>query len=258
MTERAITAVITGASRGIGLSIAETLGRDGIHLLIVGRNQERLAAAHQDLFEKGIRTEMFVADVTKEAEVARLLQHATSALASIDVLVNNAGSASSSPFIQTDLAAFNGMIESNLTSTYLCMKSFLPGMLRQNFGRIVNVSSIAGKIGFRYTSGYCAAKHAVLGLTRSVALEVARKGVTVNAVCPGWVDTPMTEHTVENISEKTGWPVERAKHFLEEQSPLNRLISSEEVSATVRFLVSPGASGINGQAINVCGGQIFV
>src|SRR5262249_45663723 len=144
MTERAMTAVITGASRGIGLSIAEALGRDGMRLLIVGRNQDTLAAAHQNLFEKGVRTEICVADVTREAEVTRLLQHATCTLDRIDILVNNAGSASSSPFIQTELTAFNEMIESNLTSTYLCMKSFLPGMLRQNFGRIVNVSSIAG------------------------------------------------------------------------------------------------------------------
>jgi NAD(P)-dependent dehydrogenase (short-subunit alcohol dehydrogenase family) len=258
MTERAMTAVITGASRGIGLSIAEALCRDGLRLIIVGRNQQTLDATQYNFAKAGISIETFAADVTNEAEVERLVQHAGSTFEHVDVLVNNSGSAASSPFTQTELSAFNSMIESNLTSTFLCMKAFLPGMVRRNFGRIVNVSSIAGKIGFRYTSGYCAAKHAVLGLTRAVALEVARKGVTVNAVCPGWVDTPMTTNTISNIAEKTGWPAERASRFLEEQSPLNRLIAPEEVSATVKFLISPAASAINGQAINVCGGQIFV
>jgi len=258
MLQSVATAVITGASRGIGLSLAETLGRDGMRLLLVGRNEPRLDAARNSLAINEISVRTFAADLTKEADVERLLQKADSEFERIDVLINNAGSATSNPFVKTDLRSFNEMIESNLISTYLCMKAFLPGMLRHNFGRIVNISSIAGKIGFRYTSGYCAAKHAVLGLTRAVALEVAGKGVTVNAVCPGWVDTPMTDTTIQNIVEKTGWPNERAKGFLEEQSPLNRLISPDEVSAAVRFLISPAASAINGQALNVCGGQIFV
>lgn len=251
-----MTTVITGASRGIGLSIAEALGAEGLPLLLVGRHKESLEAAQATLAQKRISAEIFAADVSKEEDVELLLKRSSAVFEKVDVLINNAGSATSNPFVKTTFAAFNEMVESNLTTTYLCMKAFLPGMLNRNFGRIVNIASIAGKIGFRYTAGYCAAKHGVLGLTRSVALEVASKGVTVNAVCPGWVDTPMTDVTVANIAKKAGWPSDRARKFLEEQSPLDRLISPSEVAATVRFLISPAASAINGQAINVCGGQV--
>ena len=251
------TAVITGASRGIGLSIARCLGREGIRLLLVGRTLVSLDAARAELERDGIPADIFSADVSEGAGVQSLQQAALAKLQRVDILVNNAGSALSSPFLKTDLNSWNRMIESNLTSTYLCMQMFLPGMIERRDGRIVNISSIAGKVGFQYTSAYCTAKHAVLGLTRAVALEVAQKGVTVNAVCPGWVATPMTEETIRNIADKTGWSAQRARGFLEEQSPLHRLISPEEVAAAVGFLVSPLASGINGQAINVCGGQTF-
>jgi NAD(P)-dependent dehydrogenase (short-subunit alcohol dehydrogenase family) len=251
------TAIITGASRGIGFSIAKAFARDGIRLMIVGRDPVRLAEAQSTLAKEGFSAEVFSADVSLDTGVRALQQAALAKFDRVDILVNSAGSAVSSPFLKTDLQSWNSMIESHLTSTYRCMQAFLPGMLERGYGRIVNIASIAGKIGFQYTSAYCAAKHGVLGLTKAVALEVAQKGVTVNAVCPGWVDTPMTEETIRNISSKTGWPAEKAKTFLEEQSPLHRLISPEEVAATVLFLVSAGASAINGQAINVCGGEVF-
>ena len=257
MQDRPSTAIITGAGRGIGLTIAETLGRAGARVMLVGRNLSSLRDAQSRLSEKGISSEIFTGDVTSEPAVERLRSEVVTKLGHVDVLVNNAGSAVSLPFTKTDLNALNQMIQSNLTSTHLCMRAFLPGMVERNFGRIINVASIAGKIGFQYTSAYCAAKHAVVGLTRAVALEVAQKGITINAVCPGWVDTPMTDETIRNIVSKTGRTAEEARGFLENQSPLHRLISAEEVAAVVAFLVSPQASGINGQAINVCGGEVF-
>ena len=228
-----------------------------MRLLLVARNQQALEQAREQLQREGIQPDIWAADVSKQSHMTGLVAEAERVLKHVDVLVNNAGSATSAPFLETDLDLWNETIEANLTSTYLCTKAFLPGMIERKNGRIINISSVAGKIGFRYTTAYCAAKHAVLGLTKALALEVARTGVTVNAVCPGWVDTPMTDNTIRNITEKTGWIPEKARRFLEEQSPLHRLISPEEVSAAVRFLVSPEASAINGQGVNVCGGQVF-
>jgi len=256
MSNGAVTAVITGASRGIGFAIARRLGQNGVRVLLNGRNVGALDDARLQLANESIEAEVCAADVSVESDVKSLQQAALAKFDHVDILVNNAGASLSSPFIKTDLVAWNQMIASHLTSTYLCMQAFLPGMIDRCFGRIVNIASIAGKIGFQYTSAYCAAKHGVLGLTKAVALEVARKGVTVNAVCPGWVNTPMTEESIRNIAEKTGMPGTKAKSFLEEQSPLHRLIAPEEVAAAVAFLISTEASGVNGQAINVCGGQI--
>ena len=224
--------------------------------MLVARNEEVLRGAGARLSEEGIHCEITGADVRSPSDVERLHSRTVDILGEIDVVVNNAGSAASLPFKKTDLTHWTEIIESNLTSVYLCTRAFLPRMLESKFGRIINVASIAGKIGFPYTTAYCAAKHAVIGLTRSLALEVANAGVTVNAVCPGWVDTPMTTETIENIADKTGWPTSEARGFLENQSPLGRLIAPEEVAETVAFLASPEATAVNGQAINVCGGQV--
>lgn len=250
------TAIITGASRGIGFAVARHLGQQGLKLLLVARGPEFLRDAQVQLASERITAEIFAVDVSVEADVKRLHARAVEVLGEVDVLVNNAGTAASLPFIKTDLEHWSQTIQSNLTSVYLCTRAFLPMMLAKNFGRIINIASVAGKVGFRYTTAYCASKHAVLGLTRALALEVAEKGVTVNAVCPGWVDTPMTERTVDNIAGKTGWSKDNARKFLENQSPLQRLIDPEEVANVVGFLISPAAVAVNGQAINVCGGQV--
>jgi NAD(P)-dependent dehydrogenase (short-subunit alcohol dehydrogenase family) len=178
------------------------------------------------------------------------------ALGPIDVLVNNAGIADSVPFAAMDDAMWERMLAVNLTGTYYCMRVVLPGMFDRRRGRVINIASVAGRTGFAYTAAYCASKHGVLGLTRAVAIEAAGKGVTVNAICPGWVDTDMTRESVARIVRKTGRSEADARSAIERMSPQNRLIQPEEVAALAVFLASPDAYGINGQALTVDGGEL--
>ncbi len=175
----------------------------------------------------------------------------------VDILVNNAGQAVSERFDRLDEAAWQQMIAVNLTGTFHCMQAALPDMLERQWGRIVNVASTAGLVGYAYVSAYCAAKHGVIGLTRALALETAKKGVTVNAVCPGYTDTDIVQEAVANITRKTGMSGEQAKAKLSERNPMGRLIQPDEVAGAVAWLCLPGSAAINGQAIPVDGGEIM-
>jgi NAD(P)-dependent dehydrogenase (short-subunit alcohol dehydrogenase family) len=174
-----------------------------------------------------------------------------------DILVNNAGVAESAPLIRTTDELWNRLLAINLTGTFYCTRAGLPPMIERGWGRVINVASIAGKIGAPYIAAYSASKHGVLGMTRSAALEVAAKGITVNAICPGYVDTEMTTRGVENITQKTGIAAERAMESITNMSPQKRLITSEEVAALALLLASEDGRGINGQAINVDGGTVL-
>ena len=175
----------------------------------------------------------------------------------IDILVNNAGQAESAPFSRTDLALWNRMLGVNLTGTYLCTHEVLPAMLKQDFGRVINVASTAGRIGYAYVSAYCAAKHGVIGLTRALALEAGRTAVTINAVCPGYAETDLTKSTLANIMAKTGKSEAEARAALTVHNPQGRLVSPEEVANAVLWLCLPGSEAVTGQAIMVAGGEVM-
>ena len=242
-------AVITGGGSGIGAAAAKRLAADGASVVIVGRRKERLDAVAKEI---GGNARPVVCDVASAESVAALAKE----VGACDVLVNNAGIAKSAPLAKTDDALWAETLAINLTGTFLCTRAFLPAMAERGWGRVINVASIAGKAGMQYTSAYCASKHGVVGLTRAVALECARKGVTVNAVCPGWVDTEMTDHSVSNITGKTKMSEAEARAFLASQSPQNRLMTADEIAGLIAFLCTDAAAGITAQAINVDGGQL--
>lgn len=245
-------ALVTGGSRGIGAAIAHALIAHGACVTITGRDEERLArAAH----EFGAR--FVVNDVTDQDAIARAFDCATKSSGRVDILVNNAGQAASAPFLKTDAELLRRMLAVNLCGTFYFTQSALPAMLAAGWGRIVNVASTAGLVGYAYVSAYCAAKHAVVGLTRALAAEVATKGVTVNAVCPGYTDTDMMHESVEKIIAKTGKTKDVVVAELISRNPQKRVIQPEEAANAVVWLCLPRSQSINGQAIAVAGGEVM-
>jgi len=249
-------AVVTGGSRGIGAAVARQLVSEGCAVMICARgleSAEELAAA---LRSSGAEAWAQVCDVADERSVERLAEAAVERMGRVDILVNNAGIALSGPIKTLTLEAWERVFAINATGTFLCTRAFLPGMRSSGWGRVVNIASIAGKVGAPYIAAYTASKHAVLGFTRAVATEVASEGVTVNAVCPGYVDTPMTTQSVAHIVGKTGRSEEEAYAFMKSASPQRRLMLPEEVAYLAVSLCDPRAHGINGQAIVLDGGGV--
>ena len=246
-------AVVTGGSRGIGEAVARALAAEGCRALVCARG---LDAARELAEELGGGAEAVACDVSSAESVERLAVAARDAMGGVDILVNNAGIAPSAPLEKQTLEDWERVFGVNVTGTFLCMRAFLPAMREAGWGRIVNVASIAGKVGAPYIAAYSASKHAVLGLTRSAATEVATEGVTVNAVCPGYVDTPMTTASVENITAKTGISPDQAYAFMRDASPQKRLIDPEEIAYLTVCLCDPRARGVNGQAIVLDGGGV--
>jgi NAD(P)-dependent dehydrogenase (short-subunit alcohol dehydrogenase family) len=250
-------AVVTGASRGIGRAIASALCAEGAAVVLVARGPVELEAACRDAARGGGRAVAIVADVTDPADVRRLAGSARDALGGLDVLVNNAGGAATHKILDHPDELWERMIALNLTSAYRVTKALLPDLVASGRGRIVNVASTAAKTAGRYTAAYTAAKHGLLGLTRVLALELAPHGITANAVCPGYADTPMTAETVARIVERTGRSEAEARAALESTSPQGRLVRPEEVAALVCYLAGDLAAAITGQAINVDGGAVM-
>jgi NAD(P)-dependent dehydrogenase (short-subunit alcohol dehydrogenase family) len=242
-------AVVTGAGRGIGAATARALADAGFSIVVAARNRDQIEQRSAELAALGHRAKAVVCDVTSEASVLALAREAAD-LGPVAVLVNNAGAAGSTPLVRTSLEEWNRLIAVNATGAFLCTRAFLPGMLEQQWGRVVNVASTAGLGGGKYLAAYSAAKHALVGLTRSAAAEVAGTGVTVNAVCPNFVDTEMTAETVGRIVAKTGRTREDALAAALASAGQTRLIPAEEVAAAVVSLAAtPGTHPPNGEAL---------
>ena len=254
------TAFITGGGRGIGRAVAQAFAREGARVFVVARTVEeveRVAAELRAEFGEGAAAHA-ACDVSDPRSVVEAFAAARAFLGDgPDILVNNAGVAESSKFTETSDEFWRRHLDINLSGTFHCMREALPSMLAKGWGRVINVASVAGKTGAPYVAAYAASKHGVLGLTRSVALEVAARGVTVNAVCPGYVDTEMTARAVENITAKTGRPADEALEAIKRMSPQQRLVTPEEVAALALLLASQEGRGITGQAINVDGGTVM-
>lgn len=248
---RSAHALVTGGGRGIGRAIASQLARSGATVTVLGRNRVAL----DDVVACGDAHFADVADVADQAAMSAAISKIT-ARAPIDILIANAGIAESAPFAKSDSALFRRMIDVNLMGVVHAIQGALPSMRKQPHGRIVAVASTAGLKGYAYVSAYSAAKHAVVGLVRSLALELANTRITVNAVCPGFTDTDLVAGSVANIMTKTGRSREQAVAELAKHNPQGRLVTPEEVADTVIWLCGEGASAVTGQAIAVAGGEI--
>jgi NAD(P)-dependent dehydrogenase (short-subunit alcohol dehydrogenase family) len=248
-------ALVTGASRGIGAAIARHLVGEGLRVTLCARDAKALGRLTDELGGEAHALGL-VMDVASPDAVREAFARARDRFGPVEVLVNNAGQAASAKFTDTDETLWNRLLAVNLTGTYLCSRQAIPDMLAHGFGRIVNVASIAGLRGAPFLSAYATSKHAVIGLTRSLALEFATRNITVNAVCPGYVETDMVKNAVANIMKKTGRSESEARATLIATNPQGRLVEPEEVSDTVMWLCRPGAESINGQSIVLSGGEI--
>jgi NAD(P)-dependent dehydrogenase (short-subunit alcohol dehydrogenase family) len=247
-------AVVTGAGRGIGSAVARTLARSGAAVTLLGRSRSDLEAVAGEL--TNVRTSCQIADVSDADAVRAALAAARAELGPVTVLVNNAGQAQSASIGKTSDALWHSTLAVNLTGTFFCMRECLPDMVKAGFGRIVNIASTAGLVGYPYVSAYCASKHGVIGLTRAVAMETARHPITVNAVCPGYTDTDVVRNAIANICAKTGRSEAEALAELVSHNPQARLVTPQEVADTVLWLCLPGSQSVTGQSIAVAGGEV--
>ena len=252
-------ALITGGGRGIGRAIAMAFAREGAKVVVAARTAEQIKQVAEEIeLECGVEAHAIPCDVADAGAVSLLFDEADALFGKRpDILVNNAGVAESAPLLKTTDELWRKHLDINLSGTFYCTRAALPSMIERGWGRIINIASIAGKTGAPYISAYSASKHGVLGLTRSVAMETAARGITVNAICPGYVETFMTERAIENIKTKTGRSEEEARAGLERMSPQNRLVTPEEVAALALLLASEEGRSITGQAINIDGGSLL-
>ena len=241
-------ALVTGGGRGIGQACALALAQAGASVTVVGRNRRNIEAVAAQVEGRAL-----IADLSDRADTDRMLAQA----GQVDILVNNAGIAESAPLDKTTDELWERVIELDATSPFRVIRALAPAMIAAKWGRIINIASNAGVSGYGYTAAYCAAKHAMVGFTRALAIDLARTGVTINALCPGWVATDMAAEAVARIAAKTGRSDAEARATLENMSPQRRMIQPEEVAHTAVMLCADEARGIHGQTIVIDGGAIL-
>lgn len=251
-------ALVTGGATGIGKGISEMLARNGARVAMASRSSSQLERTAQELQEAGLSSLAITMDVRKKGEVQRAVAKVKETWGSIDILVNNAGISGLNKIDDDNDDRWQDILETNLNGMYFVTKEVLKVMRDHSDGRIVNVSSVLGKFGVPGYSAYCTTKHGMIGFTRALALEVVRRGITVNAICPGWVDTEMARSGMRESAAYQGITVEQFKEQAIDAIPIRRFIEVEEVSHLVLYLASSKAGGITGQAINICGGQTMV
>ena len=244
--------LITGAGRGIGAAIAKQFAQNGYLLSLLGRNQNVL---DEQVAILGDSAQAVVCDITDPAAVEKVFLTATQAFGPISVLVNNAGAAHAAPFMKTDPSNLQSMLDVNYLGACYCIQQVLPNMLENKQGRIINVGSTSSVKGYAYVTAYSAAKHAIMGLTRSLAKELSKTGVTINTVCPGFTETDIVGDAIENIMQKTGRTEEQAIAELTKHNPQARFVQPNEVAQQVYYLASTAPISVNGQALMVDGGE---
>jgi len=249
-------ALVTGGGRGIGRAVALALAAEGADVAVAARSADELEETVSAIRAAGRRGEAILCDVTQRPNVDAMIARVRSGLGDPLILINNAGVAASAKLTDTTDEMWDQMLRVNATGAFYCTRAVLPAMLQAKWGRVINVASIAAKVGAPYIAAYVASKHALLGLTRAVAAEVAARGITVNAVCPGYVDTEMTDASTANIASRTGRSEQDARKILEGFSPQGRLMTAGEVAALTAFLCSEAARGVNGQGLVVDGGAV--
>lgn len=250
--------MVTGGGTGIGKAISETLAKSGARVAIASRNLSHLESAAEEFKDLDHPFLPIRMDVRKKEEVQGAIARVLATWGSIDILVNNAGTSGLNRIDDPDDGRWHEILETNLTGMYLITKEALKIMKDYSDGRIINISSVLGKFGVPGYTAYCASKHGVIGFTKALALEVVKRGITVNAICPGWVDTEMARSGIEESAAYQGITVQEFKKQAIEAVPIKRFLEAEEVAHLVSYLTSPEASGITGQAINICGGQTMV
>jgi NAD(P)-dependent dehydrogenase (short-subunit alcohol dehydrogenase family) len=248
-------ALVTGGGRGIGRAIALALARAGADVAVAARTVPEIEAVAAEVAALGRRTHFFPLDVSDRDSVARAPAIVTAALGPVEILVNDAGLHASGPVHRTDDATWDAVLAVNLTAPFLLTRALLPGMYERQFGRVINVASVAGKIGLKYGAAYSAAKHGLLGFTRSLALEGAKRGVTANAICPSWTETRMMDDAVEAIASATGRTEAEAREAILGSNPLGRAALPEEVADVAVLLARSGV--ITGQSVHVDGGEVM-
>lgn len=257
MTLRGKTALITGGNKGIGEAIAKSYAAQGVRVAITGRSQPDLKRVVTEIDSSGGHVHAIAADVTDPAQVEHLIEETTAIYGPIDILVNNAGMAASHKLVDHPDEMWHKIMGINVTAVYYMCKAVVPGMIESGGGRIINLGSIASKAGNAYMVAYTASKHAVLGLTRALAVELNRYDITVNAICPGYVNTPMVEGAIQNLVSTTGRSEEEAIAYFASTTPQNRLFDVNEVAHVALMLAEENARGITGQAINIDGGMVM-
>jgi len=250
------TALVTGAGRGVGAAVASRLARAGVRVVAAARTTHQVETVARALREEGREVYAETCDVSDPSSVERLLEHAQQRLGRVDILVNNAGTAMAAAVHKTTIEDWNRLLAVNATGPFMCLRALLPGMIERQWGRVVNVASIAGLTADRYIAAYAASKHALIGLTRAAAAEAAAHGVTVNAVCPGYIDSDMTRESIDRIVRTTRRTPEQALEAILQTTPQRRLIAPDEVAEAVAYLCTDAARGVNGEALVIDGGEL--
>jgi NAD(P)-dependent dehydrogenase (short-subunit alcohol dehydrogenase family) len=250
--------LVTGGSGGLGRSLARTFARQGCRVAITSRDAEKLKVAAEEIGESAFPVLALSCDIRHRDQVELLAQEMRIRLGPVQILVNNAGIAQAMSFLEMPDSLWDETVKTNLTGAYYCCKAFLPKMIESGWGRIINIASTTAKVGYSHVTAYTSSKHGLLGLTRSLALETARLKITVNAICPGYIDDELTRDNARLMAEKTGKSVAEILALFASSAPQNRLIQADEVASLALLLASEESGGITGQAINVDGGAVMV